>query len=166
MARPDKETIISNLSYNINTGIIVWKKDRRTGKVKAGEVAGWDNGNGYRRIEINGQRAYAHHIAWLLLTGEWPADEIDHINGNPHDNRPCNLRQASRYENNRNTRTRKHNSCGIKGITYDARYGVWYARITLNKKRTHLGSFETSQAAYQAYCDAAKRMHGEFARLS
>lgn len=163
--RPEHIEIYEALSYDAHTGLVTWRLNRSS-NVKAGAVAGWDNGNGYRRIEIKGKRVYSHHVAWLFMTGEWPELEVDHINGDPSDNRPQNLRAANRFENTRNSSVRSHNQSGLKGAKYDRRHNIWIARITVDKKTTYLGRFRDAASAHVAYCEAAVRMHGEFARFA
>lgn len=166
MARPAISDIFDLLSYDPLSGTVTWKVNR-AGGVKAGDVAGWNNGNrGYRRISIRENRAYAHHVAWLFITGEWPEDEIDHENGNPADNRAENLRPASRTENNRNTRARKHNRVGLKGVRETPQPGVWSARIRLYGREIYLGRYRSPHEAHQAYCAAALKLHGDFARFA
>ena len=91
----------------------------------------------------------------------------DHINHNGLDNRKAKLRPVTRAQNNRhkkkiNTKCRSM----YKGIYYDRRDGVWYARITCNGKAIYLGSFKDEIEAAKAYDRAAKKYHGEFAGLN
>ena len=87
---------------------------------------------------------------------------VDHINGNGLDNRKANLRIASATENGRNRRRHSNNTSGFKGVKKDK--GRWVANIGGSKNRIRLGSFETPEEAHAAYCEAANRLHGEFAR--
>ena len=60
--------------------------------------AGYINSDGYRIITINGREYFAHDLAWLDMTGEFPKGEVEHINGNNNDDRWCNLRlKAATY---------------------------------------------------------------------
>ena len=89
--------------------------------------------------------------------------EVGHINGDSLDNRRCNLRLATRAQNACNTRMRSHSTIGLKGVERDGKR--YRARITVGGKRLPLGSFDSKEEAYSAYCKAAKELHGEFARL-
>lgn len=119
----------------------------------------------YASVSINGKVALLHRLIM-----QPSADQvIDHINGNPLDNRRENLRACTRAENLRNAKTRKHSKSGIKGVeAVSLRSGGfrWRAEIKANKKRFKLGTFDTADQAHAAYCEAAIRLHGEFARFS
>ena len=91
---------------------------------------------------------------------------IDHINHNGIDNRKANLRVATRAQNNRHTKKRIKSRSKYKGIYFDRRDRVWYARITTNGKTKHLGSFKDEIEAAKAYDEAARKYHGEFAGLN
>lgn len=89
-------------------------------------------------------------------------EEVDHINGNGLDNRRVNLRLATRFNQVWNTRRRKDNSVGFKGVY---KHGNKYrAVIQCNNCRKRLGTFDTPESAHKAYCKAAHELHGEFAR--
>jgi hypothetical protein len=89
---------------------------------------------------------------------------IDHRNGNVLDNRKENLRICSHAENMRNRAIHRNNSLGFKGV-YKSR-GRYRATIRCNGVKYELGSFDAAETAHAAYCAAAKRFHGEFARFS
>ena len=86
---------------------------------------------------------------------------VDHINGNRLDNRRKNLRICSQAENLRNRKRNKNCSSGFKGVY--ARRNRCQARITARGKCHYLGSFKTPEAAHEAYCKAARSLHGDFA---
>lgn len=87
---------------------------------------------------------------------------IDHADGNGLNNQMSNLRVASHAENMRNRGAQKNNKCGLKGVRKHRR--KWSARIRLNKKEYHLGTFDTPEAAAHAYTLASQKLHGSFAR--
>jgi hypothetical protein len=123
---------------------------------------------GYRTIGIGGKRYLAHRLAWLYVHGEWPADQIDHVNMDRSDARMCNLREATAAQNKRNTGARSHNRSHLKGVEFNTRRKIkrWYAVIRSDGKRNFLGSFDCPAAAHFAYVIAADKFHGEFARMS
>ena len=90
--------------------------------------------------------------------------QIDHKNCDRLDNRKENLRMANQAENSANARRIKETRSGYKGVSFHR--GVWDARIGVNYKRIHLGSFHTPEEAAMAYNNAAMRFFGEFARLN
>jgi hypothetical protein len=106
----------------------------------------------------------AARLAWLVTTGEWPKGEVDHINGDPSDNRRENLRICTHAENMMNRKMHKSNAIGIKGV-YQNR-NKFRAQIRVNGKVYRLGSFCTPQDAGAAYLAAASKLHGEFVRQS
>lgn len=143
--------------YDPRTGVLLWRK-RRSRRVKAGDVAGWRDSNGYIVLEIEGHAHKAHRIAWLITHGRWPRGDIDHANGIRDDNRISNLRQAARAENNQNQRrARSDSKTGLLGVS--SHYGKWKARIGVNGRDYHLGTFKTPEDAHKAYLDAKARIH-------
>lgn len=98
-----------------------------------------------------------HHF----LTG-W--SYVDHRNGNGLDNRRGNLRCATHAENMQNVGIRVDNRSGYKGVCFDKRCGRWMAYINANRRRRYLGYFPSAELAAHAYDEAARDLHGEFAR--
>jgi hypothetical protein len=88
---------------------------------------------------------------------------VDHINGDPLDNRKCNLRVCKQGENMRNYR----NAWGkeaIRGIRKTPS-GKFRARIKLNGKSYEIGTFDTERDASVAYAFASGLIHGDFGSL-
>ena len=149
------EYLKSRLNYNPETGIFTWKfKNNNTKGNKifntkfGGKIAGGKVSDGYLAIGVNGKLIKTHRLAYLFMTGEWPNDEIDHINGNPSDNRWKNLRAVSRWENNRNSKIQKNNTSGLRGVSWYKNYKKWCVRIHDNNgKRINLGYFDNFNEA-------------------
>lgn len=150
------------LSYDPETGVFTWRTTVNS-RAKEGSRAGCD-ADGYRKIGFAGRQQYAHRLAWLYMTGEWPINFVDHINGNKADNRWCNLRQATLAENVRNSRPHKDGKTGLKGVCFDKAKQRYQAGIRVDGKFVFLGRFNCPTAAHFAYCRAAKTLHGQFAR--
>jgi AP2 domain/HNH endonuclease len=119
---------------------------------------------GYVEAKIKGKAILLHRLIAEKM-GIDTTNDIDHINGNKVDCRRCNLRSASRCQNSWNSIKGKSNTSGYKGVSFDKRKNKWSAYITTNRKRKFLGYFNTPELAYQAYCDAAKKYHGDFANF-
>lgn len=147
------EFVREKFEYDAASGVLT---SRATGKI--GYLQ-----EGYRRFDIRGRHYGVHRLAWAWYYGEWPNGLIDHINGDPADNRIANLRLASQAENMRNRRAQKRRSHVLKGIT-PAWGGKWRAGLRIDGKYTFLGTFETAEAAHAAYVAKAKEVFGEFAR--
>lgn len=156
------DRLLSLLDYELLTGIFRWIEDR--GRVKAGSVAGTVNVHGYVAIKIDQRLFLAHRLAVFWMTGLWPAIEIDHRDRNGTNNAWANIRTATRAQNSRNGRKRINNTTGFKGVV--AVPWGFAAKITVDGKRHYLGSFATAELAHAAYCSAAERLHGEFARTA
>lgn len=90
---------------------------------------------------------------------------VDHEDGDGLNNRRYNLRIATRGQNQFNSRKPVTNKSGFKGVSWYKRRQIWIATISLQDKTTHLGYFDTPEAAHEAYKKAAREMHGEFANF-
>lgn len=154
-----QERLKELLTYSPETGLFYWA---RTGKLARGA----SNGRGYRRIAIDGKRYLTHILAWVSVTGEMPAQSIDHINGETADNRLANLRLASQAENLANKRKQINNKSGFKGVCLDKRRGKYKAEIQKGESKKFLGYFTDPADAHRAYAEAAEKIHGEFARAA
>lgn len=158
------ERVREVLNYDPETGVFTWRK--KTGrKAKIGKVAGVLHSSGRVYVGVDGIRNFAHRLAWLHVTGEWPAEgmTIDHINGDPSDNRWCNLRLATRRQNQGNRRTNHNSGSGVKGVEWHPKSGKWRASIRINGRNKHLGVFLDKHDAGRAYMAAAEKKFGEFA---
>lgn len=149
-------------SYDAETGELFWAKPR-SNRVKVGARAGYRDKRGYKQIRIGQTCYWAHRVVWLYVTGEWPPGQLDHVNGDPSDNRILNLRPASPSENSFNTRRPSHNTSGVKGVTWFKPTRKWMAHITINQKFKSLGLYETLEEAAEARRLACTRICGEFA---
>lgn len=151
------------LDYNPTTGDLTWKVHKSI-RVRAGDKITGRNHSGHLRVGIDCKRYLAHRIAWFHYYEKWPLNRLDHIDHNPSNNRLSNLREATHAQNLWNRGAPRHNTSGFKGVSYVTHCKKWDARITANGKLLLLGLFATPEEAHVAYCAAAKRLHGEFAR--
>lgn len=154
-------------SYDPDTGIFRWNRDesrlKRWNNSWAGKIAGGRDNYGYTYLLIGGRQWKAHRVAWALVHGEMPTDlVIDHINGNPSDNRIANLRACKRIDNQANMR-RHRDATWPKGVSKIE--GRFCARICRGGRRLHIpGGFDTPEEAHAEYLRVAEQTFGEFAR--
>lgn len=144
------------LGYDPETGVFWWKVAPRGQRV--GQVTGTLKNEGYIRIRIDGRFYYVHRLAWLWMTGSWPANNIDHKNGMPADNRFANLRDVSHAENLQNQRVaRADNNTGLLGVCPSR--GKFQAQIEVLGEHHFLGRFATAELAHAAYLVAKRALH-------
>lgn len=101
-----------------------------------------------------------------MCMGDGPILRLIIINGDPSDNRLCNLRECRRGLNHANRRTRRDSTTGLKGVVYDKsrKTRPYWASICKDYQVHFLGTFDTAEEAHAAYCKAAKELFGAFAR--
>lgn len=159
-----QERVRELFNYDPDTGKFTWKiarAGRKPGDPAGGTTKKW---NGYTRVQmvIDGRNYKAHRIVWLYIYGEWP-DLIDHINGDATDNRLCNLRKATHAQNLANMKWTGRRSTPYRGVSYC--YNGYMAQISHKNRSLYLGRFKTAEQAHAAWCEAAKRLRGDFAKL-
>lgn len=137
------------LRYDAETGVFNWR-EKRAHTVLAGDVAGFLEAGGYWVIHICGRFYKAHRLAWLLTTGKWPKDQIDHINRKRADNRFVNLREATKSENQINSGMYRNNKTGYRHVSPHKQSGKFTATIKRNGKFKHIGVYTTALAASKA----------------
>lgn len=170
----NQATLKSLVHYDPETGIFTWL--RREGNTKSariwnGRFPGQQAGTitqprGYVAIKISfdgKEKKYkAHRLAWLYVYGEWPPQEIDHINRVVDDNRICNLRLATRTQNVHNSSVRKNNKSGAPGVCWHKRVKQWRVEIRTHGIKRRLGYFKDFEAAKRAYEEASLLYAKEF----
>lgn len=130
----------------------------RNSHARIGDEAGHRTPRGYRKVSIDGTELAVHRIVFAMTHGRWPNGEIDHIDGNPSNNKPENLRDVSRTENLENTyKPRAHNKIGLLGVSPHKKGFI--SRIKVKRKTIYLGFFPTPEAAHAAYKAAKARLH-------
>lgn len=157
------ERLRAVLHYTPETGVFTRLLVRADGRHKVGEVAGCRS-NGYVVIRVDDVLYLAHRLAFLWMTGEWPHELVDHINGRRDDNRWENLRPASRALNNQN----RHNFArerrgGLPGA-FIHKAGGYRSQILVNGEVHNLGYFKTAEEASAAYIAAKRQLHPGWAR--
>jgi HNH endonuclease len=146
------------IRYDAATGVFTWAVSAPG--ITVGKVAGSLTVAGYWVIKLGRESHRAHRLAWFLAHGEWPAGEVDHINGVRCDNRLQNLRVVDRAGNSQNRRVAQSNSkSGLLGVCWVPHARRWRAQIMANKVMHRLGYFSTPQDAHAAYLAAKSSLH-------
>lgn len=174
-ANIDIDTLRQLLAYDPATGKLRWKSRSprffsSSHRTADGNCNNWNSRyagtealtalhQGYPHGDILGRKLFAHRVAYALYHGEWPAGEVDHINGDRSDNRIANLRSVDRRANTMNVKRFNTNSSGVTGVSWVARRGKWRAYIVVNYRARSLGHF-TDKADAIAARKAAERELG------
>ncbi len=148
--------------FSYDNGKLFWLKVR-SNKVKLGQEAGFYCQNGYHYMHVANVKIKRNRAVWIYHNGSIPEGMlIDHINGVKLDDRIENLRLASKSENLFNSKRRSNSTTKFRGVRL-RRDGIkWVARITVNSKEIHLGSFLTEDEAKAAYLVALDQYAGAF----
>jgi len=146
--------LVNELLFHSN-GELFWKKN--------GKKAGGINGKGYVYVRVKGIKYQAHRIIFFIERGYFP-ENIDHIDGNPSNNKIENLRPATRSQNMQNGAIPISNTSGFKGVCWHKRSNKWQVRLSLNNKNKHFGMFEDIEFADLVAQEARSLYHGEYAR--
>lgn len=144
--------------YDQSTGAIVWINPK-SNRLKPGDNAGSKSSSSkskktYIRIGWGGRLILAHRIAFLIMTGEWPIHQIDHINGDGTDNRWENLRHVTGGQNCKNRKLNSNNSSGNTGVGWYPSRCKWSSKVTANNKTIFLGYFSSKEEAIAARLQA------------
>jgi len=150
------------LHYCPETGVFTWKSDK--GTACKGSEAGCVRlfrrcGKSYRQISVHNRCYQAHRLAFLYMTGEFPEDQVDHIDGNGLNNIWTNLRPVTCGENHKNTRKNVRNISGVTGVAWAKARRKWYAYISVDSCNKHLGYFHDKEEAI-AVRKAAEVLYG------
>jgi hypothetical protein len=161
----DTEVLKRRFDYDQINGGLLWKSCERHPSIKKSRTVGSLNINGYieSRLFPGGKQFKVHRLVWAFHFGDPGKSEIDHINGNKHDNRIENLRLSTRADNTRNVKLRSNNKSGVKGVSWHKATKKWKAQIQCDKKKIGLGYFKTIEEAKNVVMSARIKLHESFA---
>lgn len=143
-------------------GQLFWKVHPRGRKLK-GLPSGNKDSKGYLQTTIDGRLHFNHRLIFLMHHGHLPTC-VDHIDGNPANNRIENLREASRRQNSWNQARTRNTASGVKGVTWQERNKKWKVRVMVSGVSHYCGLFEDIELAELVAEEARNKYHGEFAR--
>ena len=146
--------------FDYRNGELFWKTTST--KRKAGKKAGFLDSKGYWSIGINYKLYKAHRIIFVLKKGINPK-EIDHIDGNPLNNRIENLREVSRQQNQLNRKIPKNNKTGFKNVLWIKKSKKWCVRVRVNGVQTYFGYYDDLELADLIATEVRDKYHREFA---
>jgi hypothetical protein len=153
------------LAYDFESGVLTWRVALYRNLVRAGDAAGsrMSHPSGHPKaitVKFEGISYLAHRLAWALHVGNWPGGMLDHINGNPYDNRIVNLRPASHRLNQQNQRrANRRNKCGYLGVS---KHGPsWRYSIRSDGKDYIKSGFRSAKEAHQSYVAIKRVVHAE-----
>lgn len=155
---PETDLLRKLLKYDPETGRLFWRKRPPELFESPAQASRWNGKNAGRRAftACNGRCLHgsifaahykAHRVIWKMVHDEEP-DVVDHINGDPLDNRLENLRNTSHSENMTNARRPSDNTSGHVGV--NSSKGMWQATITRHKRTHFLGRFTSIEEAVRA----------------
>ena len=147
--------------FEYRDGELYWAINK--GRIRAGSLAGTVNSTGRKQVTVNGTFYKAHRIIYAMHYGTMPR-YIDHIDGNPLNNRVENLRSATHSENMFNVGARSSNTSGEKGVSWDAIKQRWVAYCYVKGKKIYAGYYKKFESAVDAVRELRARLHGSFAR--
>lgn len=157
------------LNYDPETGRLTWKRRARRWFKSDADCKRWNtrfadaaalnslDGPRYLTGTFFGQKVATHRVAWAMFYGEWP-EIVDHIDGDPKNNRIENLRSVSHTENNRNQRRSQIGKSGRAGVRFCKHIGRWSMQIRCDNRGRISQSFKTMQEAIAAHDKWKKRL--------
>ena len=173
---PSVELLRKALDYNPESGLLVWKaRDAalsgalgcstvpkhiaQWNSAWAGKAVGTPDNEGYLVFKLGYVQFKVHRVAYAIGTGALPLGQIDHIDGDPSNNRIENLRCVSALASQQNKGIQSNNNSGVTGVFWVAKSQRWHARISNGGRQIHLGSFSDFNEAVRVRKNAEKQ-HG------
>ena len=135
--------------YNPQTGVLKWKVSPRA-NVKVDQHAGSVDGNGRLMVQVDYTSYHSGRLIWFWMMGVWPVGMVDHKDRNPLNNRWSNLREVTQRVNAQNRSLNSNNKSGVRGVYWNNQMHKWHAQIAKDRKKIHLGLFDSFDDAVLA----------------
>ena len=160
----NQESLLELLRYEPETGRLFWRERALkhfggtnpeqamrlwNAKWAGKEALNCNDDNGYRVGAVFSKPVKAHRAIWCMVHGHWPKI-VDHIDGNPENNRIENLRNVSYAESAKNLGTRTDNKSGVVGVSWVSSRKKWLADIRADGKTICLGRYSLFDDAVAA----------------
>lgn len=158
---PPMDVLTSLFELDAERGVLLRQRSHRG--YKRGEICGTAMKDGHLQTCVNHKRYLVHRIIYFMATGVDPGDRlVDHINGNPADNRLCNLRLATKAENCRHkTKLASVNRSGYRNVSWSSTWNCWLVSVRRDgkSKTRHCKTIEEAAAAAR---ELRHQMYGDF----
>jgi hypothetical protein len=149
--------------FDYKDGALHWKQSLNR-RIRIGSRAGSLNKqDGRVQVRINGSMYKAHRLVFLWHHGYLP-EYIDHIDGNPANNRIENLRECSLSQNQWNRKVCKNNTSGYKGVWFSKQTNKWQVEVHSEGRKYYGGLFADAESANKAAIELRKSLHKDFAK--
>jgi len=146
--------------YEYRNGVLYKKPQSKRSKKDL--IVGTIRKDGYIRMAINYKYYYAHRLIYMMFHNEMPI-QIDHIDGNPSNNKIENLRKADNTKNSFNKNLTKSNTSGVKNVYWAKNCKKWAVLIQAFGKKKYLGLFKDLELAELVAIEARNKYHKEYA---
>lgn len=167
---PKQELLKQYFDYDAEGYLIHKERIDKIGRPNiryAGKRAGTLDTKRRWRISVDGQVFEAHRLVWIWHNGEIPVGHVvDHINGDPSDNRIENLRTATTSQNNANRNCKKNNATSQYFGVYKKDGTQWVAQAKKDGEVQYIGCFKTELEAAQARDSYVRGLHDGFEKLN
>ncbi len=138
-------------------------------------ISGRTHNHVYACRKVKGKRRWLAHVV-MGVSSEFLKENklvVDYINHDTLDNRRCNLRFATKSQDQMNTiglkkrvNKRQAPTSSFKGVSWSTRYGLWKASIHVDNKEIYLGRYVDEREAARMYNVAALFYYKDYATLN